>query len=40
MEQRAVVRFLALTKMSAKAIGAELEVVYSHESLCLSAVKR
>jgi hypothetical protein len=40
MEQRAVVRFLTLKKLSAKDITAELEGVDGHEALCLSAVRK
>jgi transposase len=40
MEQRAVVRFLTLKKLSARDITAELEGVYEHEALSLSAVKK
>jgi transposase len=40
MEQRAVVRFLTLKKLSARDIMAELEGEYGHEALSLSAVKK
>jgi hypothetical protein len=40
MEGRAVGRFLAITKPSAKGIKAELEEVYAHEALCLSTVRK
>jgi transposase len=38
MEQRTVVRFLTLKKLSAGDITIELEEVYGHEALSLSAV--
>jgi hypothetical protein len=40
MEQRAVVRFLTIQKLFAKGIRAELDGVYGHEVICLSAVKK
>jgi hypothetical protein len=40
MKQRAAVGFLALKKLSAKGIRTDLEGVYGHEALCLSAVKK
>jgi transposase len=40
MEQRAVVRFLTLRKLSARDITAKLEGVYGHEALSLLAVKK
>jgi hypothetical protein len=40
MEQRAIVRFFTLKKLSAKDIRAELEGVFGHEVLSLSAVKK
>jgi hypothetical protein len=40
MEQRAVVRFLTLKKLSAMDIMAELEAMYGYETLSLSAVKK
>jgi hypothetical protein len=40
MEQRAVVRFLTLKTLSARAIRTELEAVYGHEALSLAAVKK
>jgi hypothetical protein len=40
MEQRAVVRFLTLKKLSARDIIADLEGVYGHEALSLSAMKK
>jgi hypothetical protein len=39
MEQRTVVRFLTLKKLSARDFTAELKKVYGHEALSLSAVK-
>jgi hypothetical protein len=40
MEQRAAVRFSTLKKLSARDITVELEGVYGHEALSLSAVKK
>jgi hypothetical protein len=40
MEQRVVVRFLIRKKLSARDIKEELEGVYGHEALSLSAVKK
>jgi transposase len=40
MKQRAVVRFFALKKPSAKDVKAELEGVHGHEAFSLSAVKK
>jgi hypothetical protein len=40
MEQRAVVQFLTLKKLSAVDITAGLKRVYRHEALCLSAGKK
>jgi hypothetical protein len=40
MAQLAVVRFLTLKKWSARDITAELERVYGHKALSLSAVKK
>jgi hypothetical protein len=40
VEQRSVVRFLTLEKLSAKGIRAEFEGVYGYETFCLSAVKK
>jgi hypothetical protein len=40
MEQHAIVRFLILERLSARDITAELEGVYGHEALSLSAVKK
>jgi hypothetical protein len=39
-EQRAIVRFLTLKKLSAKHITAELEGLYGHEALSLSVAKK
>jgi hypothetical protein len=40
MEQRTVVRFLTLKKLSARDITAELEAVYGHEAISLSTVRK
>jgi hypothetical protein len=40
MEQRAIVQFLILKKLSAMDITAELEGLYGHEAPSLSAVKK
>jgi hypothetical protein len=40
MEQRAVVRFLTLKKLSAKDVRTEFEAVYGHQAFSLSAVKK
>jgi hypothetical protein len=40
MEQRAVVRFLTLKKLSARDITAELEGMYGYEVLSLLAVRK
>jgi hypothetical protein len=40
MEQHAVIRFMTLKKLFARDISAELEGMYGHEALSLSAVKK
>jgi hypothetical protein len=40
MKQRAVIRFLILKKLFAMDVMAELQGVYRHEALSLSAVKK
>jgi transposase len=40
MEQRAVIRFLALKRLRASAIAAELKLVDETETLALSTVKK
>jgi hypothetical protein len=40
MEQRVIIRFVILKELSAKEITVELEGMYEHGALSLSAVKK